>query len=593
MISTCFFLICFVLLFLAIFFLKKSENKILLIRGGILSIVFIMTYSAVVVMIFQILGIAISPVSLGVLYAITATVVGIYIFKRKQVQKIEIDKIELIGFIILSIVFLMIELKVFSWSLRHSFNNEVDPANHFKMAMNIVRNGKVSGMYFSALFNSCIINMCKPFLAEIKLYKAFILGNTLQNYICLIFFYVLVFKFAKNEKTKIAAIIITLLYWFGYPLYSYIGGNFVYWEAGVLLIEYLIFVLYELLEGKSKTIPCIVAIAFGLYSLAVCYIMFAPAAFIGAFVVFLLFLVKRGIPVKKIVVGCSVLITIGILGVLFCYYMIFSSKGLQVGKTLTLQGGIYSEVYRDFLFLVPPVLYVCIKDIKRKNWSVFHIFLLSFVGVTGVMFVMRLFGAISTYYYFKNYYALWMLFWIGVMLLSAQIRKEEITYWIAYSSIIVLSAIMCFGKVEEKFYYVEDVEEVKNYKELLGIYEYNIELLKKDYETEKYSDEKFEIMQYVIDNLSGKDTPTVFLMTSNCKGDCYWYEAITQQDSKAFYSSRWKNENLELLESALKENDIQYFVILKSSQAYNRYPEYFEKYEWIFENEEGIIAKVY
>ena len=560
-------------------------------KNLIITVYFIITYNAFGALVFSVIHIPVNLISMGIWALFPACLICVW--KRKKGwknQEVRVDWIKLIGLGVLTLAFLLVHLKVFSFDFRHSFNNDIDPANHFRYALNVVRTEKVSGMYFAALFNSFFISVLKPILSELEWYRAFIMGVSVSNWLGMITFYVLALDFLKNKRKTFTAAVVTLLYWFGYPLYSYIGGNFVYWEMGVMLTLFLIMMAHDLWDNVVSVWWGLTVLLLAMFSVAMCYVQFAPMVFGSVFVLTVLYLLRCGVPKKIIGISCLSLAAVGSIGIVVCLNTIF--KNIDVLSALKLNGCIYTEFYRDFFLLIPAAIFVLYKDYEKKECSVFGIFLIVCTGFTCFMFVLMYLDIASVYYYMKNNYMMWMLLWLCVVRAIGISAKSERGYLVAYAGFMVLSLFLCGISLRNGMPDQHGNNEEGYEKAYFEIYKYNAMLLHKDYEEMQYSQDKFDIMRYVIENLNDTRTPVAFLMTSNCKGDCYWYEAFTQQNSRPYYWNNWLHEDLELLEQIIEEQQTEYAVVLKRSQAYQKYPEYFDSFNEIYENDEAKIIQI-
>ena len=104
--------------------------------------------------------------------------------------------------------------------------------------------------------------------------------------------------------------------------------------------------------------------------------------------------------------------------------------------------GVHWKMYilTDWLSLVP-VLFVLVRTLKKKRLTPQVVFFGAFLGFTGVMLLLTLTHHVSTYYYYKSYYPLWMFCWLLTAQAVSIMLQEAKEVLIAYCTMI---AISCF-----------------------------------------------------------------------------------------------------------------------------------------------------
>lgn len=594
MIFSLFYIISFCILVILCMLYPKSQNKRNIYMELFTAILTVMCYAVIVAQIMSFVKISVSLKNMGIVYVLSSVAILVLLMKKKCIQHFYIKKMQVVIAALLSIVFLLIELKTFSYELRASFVNVMDSAEHFRLALRVANEQCLGEMPFAAFHNGMMINIFKPLLPVYKYYKAFILGDTLHYYLEMLFFYGLIEEFCKRKSSQYLAPVITLLYWMGYPLYSYIIGNYVYWGWGAVLCGYVAYMTKEFRQEEKKWIY-LCNILIGGIAISLCYMLFVPVAFL-AVCVCLIFYIRE----KKIVIGTKIygalivagLIVLSVGGVV--YYTYFYKRGFTIFDALNVGGGIYSNFWSNFSLIIPIVLLFVVQCLKQKKSDTYMIFLLCCMSFTTLLFFLVMTGNAAPYYYYKTYYLLWFLWWLVAAkgIAEIEVTKESNKFVKAYFCFLFCCYFMSFADMEERL--DERVPGIIQRNGTVGtdLYSYNVSYLKQDYDDFKYSTDKMDLNLYVMENLTETEKCVPFAGWWDCRGESSWYSVITGQGNiltnqmlKCEDESEWK----KLLE---EDERFQYFVCLKTSELYKENEDYFNAFEWIYENEEGFVAKV-
>lgn len=590
MFSSIFFVLSFLALYLVILLYPKTSTKLNLVKQLILGIATEWLLFVVPSLIFKILNVNLSLVVMSGICLFLLVPLLWKIRQNGEIQKYYIEKYDVINVVIITILFATLFFNIFSLDLDLRYLNS-DAANHFDMAMRIVRDkqSQVGSMYFTAMLNATVINIAKPFLEELFYYKAFIVSDALVKYLECLLFYVVLSQYSKGKKIKRILFIPVIFYFCGYPIYSYLIGGFVYWGMGVFFILYLLYILdvYFKEEKAKKRIETLIMMTF--LAISLCYFLFVPIAFAATFVCFIFTKSSKSDLKYKIATICKmfVLPTIVVLG-----FIIYKWQGGLGGLFSNVQtdGGIYSNLYSDFILLVPFVIYNVVICLKTKKINNVQFFTLVCVLVTFIMLLACYKGYISRYYYYKMYYVLWAVVWIEVVIAVDRMLEEQRDFIVSYLIMICVFFILQMTNIEDKV--IDKVpkiqlEEAKS--NLFPIYQYNkhyIGILG------FWDDaERLELYQYVLNNYptydeSGKVVPLI--VSKSNQGDCYWYSAITSHYSQDFYVGRY-TEEIVLNNFQILDQHTDHFMVFTDSDVYCEYADIFNQYEKVFENSKGII----
>lgn len=594
MVSSIFFVITFLLLLSSLVLCFKVKQELNLIREIVMNLLFILCYATMGSGILSVLNLPVNLNTVGIMYLIPACILWGYIIKTKKIQQLVISRIEVISVVILTVVFIAVELKTFSFEMRAAYNYNTDAGNHLNMALSIVRSQKVSGMHFASLFNALCIEIFQPMLEEIRYYKGFVFADSLHYYIEMIFAYAVIFSVAQKKHTKYLAPVITLLLWAGYPLYSYIEGHYVYWGWGAVVLCFMIHELEQASEEKNHYVFSMIRAIAGFIGVTFSYSLFAPLALVIAGVWAVTEYKRKEIHLsRKIYIGIAAVGVVCIAFIGYVYYSYFYLNHLDPFASLKVHGGGFGpHLFTDFVWTLPVMILFFAACFKKEIR--FHVYGMAFLTscIVQICLLAAFFaGQISDYYYYKFYYPLWFLNWIVVALAidTVPVERKERKYIYAYAITVGIIYISTFGKIPEKINstsagWLTNEGSMGTY-----LYTRNMGTLGEDFENKKYSTAQFEICEYVMENLRSRGESVPFAYWWDCGGPNNWYRAITDMPNSVEYGLQQNGK--EAWREVLESGDFHYYVVLKESELYRDNRDYFDAQTWIFENEDGFIVQ--
>lgn len=536
------------------------------------------------------LHIPVNVYSMAAVYAVLAAAIAFLIRKEGMVQKYIWEKYDVVIVILVTVVVAAVSLKIFSPQLTYSYYNS-DAGLHLKEATEIVRSQQVTKMYFLHLQNAMIIEMVQPFVRIADWYKGYILGDCFFLWLESLFFAALIRRYAKTKASKIAAGILLIGYFMGYPFLSYYY-SFGYWAVGSMFVGFLAMMMQFYEEAQVERRITSFLLMLGCFGVMTSYMMFAPAAFVTVFA-YLLMIAKREGKVftrRNILLALKVFLLPTVMGFFYCMYGFFISSGTSISGALGNPGGIYTELYMDFFWTILPVLYVLVYTWKRRRFTPETLFFCAFFGFTGVMLLLTLTHHVSTYYYYKTYYPLWMFCWLLSMKAVSIMLQEAKETLAAYSVMVCMFAVLCFGRIEYKIVTsTEKITGAMHSTAYFTLYQQNWSFIRGEHIG--LPDYVFDLFQYVEDNLSGEKM--VPLMTeTNDYGHTYLYEGASGYDFPDFYEWRHTTEELR---QAYYDWDIHYTVMMKGTQFEKEHGKAVlseDNVEIVFENEAGYVLKI-
>lgn len=568
------------------FFYRKTEVKSYAITWMGLTVLLTTCYQTFCAAILNAVGVPINIVSIGVLDLIPAVWMGYQIVKTKKIQKYCLEKVDIVFMAIL--IVLMTYLVVGHYAGRNFWINygTIDPAAHLKAAVDVIQNQCVNNMFYSALFNGLFLEIFLPIRRLDFMFQPFVISDVLNYGLAGLMFFGLIRRHLTKRFSKIAGVIVTLIYVSAYPLNSILYG-FVYLGMGVTLIIMLIELTRIFLNGELNNILSIVLLSLGCLAIFECYVLFMPVAFFAIISSVFVKQYRLGKLIsKETVFTCLGIFLIPcIIGISYTYFGIFTG-GVTVENQIATEGDIYRDLYSNFLPFLPFALYEFFSQIKeKKNKVVLFMFPYTLVFML-IMFAGGMMGKVSSYYYYKMPYMFWVslmyLCFLGVLRVAEKAKGIVISCYVIWLCIF----LACFTGVENKIREINDLYvPTAKATQLNDIYSFNYGFFTRG----GYPFYKMELYHYVYENLllEGEDVVAI----ASWWQDDIWFQAITNQrlngwdflsaDHTAYYEK-------------LKECGANYIVVLTDdfSLIYNDNKGYWDSLEKIYENEEGFVAKL-
>lgn len=577
----------FIFCVVGVYLFRKSSKPMNGFLWAVLSFIITTCMGSIIAGLISPLHIPINVYTMAVIYLILG---GLFWYLRKREnmrQEYVWKKFDLIAIGLVTVAIVAISLKIFSPSLDYCYYNS-DAGLHLKEATAIVRSQKVTNMYFLHLQNAMIIELIQPFVRIADWYKGYVFADCFFLWIETLFFVALIRRFAKTNLSKVFALVITVAYFMGYPFFSFYY-SFGYWAMGSMMVGFLVIALRLYEEAEVERKYTIFMLMLGCFGVMTSYMLFAPVTFVAVFVYLMIVAKREGklFTKKNILLALKVFLLPTLLGLYYCLYGFFISSGTSISGALGNQGGIYTELYMDFFWTILPVLFVLVYTVKKKRLTPDVVFFCAFFCFTGAMLFLTLTHHVSTYYYYKTYYPLWMLCWVLTARAVALMLQEAKEMLVAYCMMIAMFAVLCFGKIEYRIVTsTEKITGAMHSPAFFTLFQYDWSFITRGHEG---LDESFmDLYQYVADNLS--EEKMVPLMTeTNDYGATYFYEGVSGYDFPDFYEWRHTDEELE---QAYYDWDVHYAVMLKGSQFEQEHGEETLEHKGVsilFENEAGYI----
>lgn len=575
MVKTIYFFLSFLVCFITILLVKKADRKISIINNLIICYILQLCFSTVAVIPLAIFSIPINIISVSVIYNIFSIILIIVLVKKKEVQLYYINFYDTVAFLVLFILLTSVFLLVFTPEIELKYFN-TDTANIFTFVMDSLRKGELYSMYFSTLNCALFIEGMFPFFPGIYSYKSFIIISTFMTFINGMMFYVLIAKPNYSKKIKIAAILVTVLYTVGWPLYSYVPGGWIYWGDGVTLCMFGIYLLGLYKENGLYRKKILVLLFINMYCIAVTYMLFTPyivCMYIIALTYCFVLEVKEKEKIKgylKKVFGIALVVGVILIAVVYNY---FNGNVKFFLGSLAKDGGIHKELYRDFIYFLPVVCYALEKVFKNKKIELNFLLYLSFLVMVLGSYFLCLTNILSPYYYYRLYFILWMLTWLITFDVLRETLVSNCIFIYTYGSVMLVLCIFTFTPLEE---IVSNKGLQENKTVEFPIYSAVGSYVKSPAET-IYDDEEFwEILIYLQEHAI---TAPLVVNKENSEY-YYWYSPLTGVGN-------YSNKEFDTMENEKMPSAL---VVEKTSEISNEKKKYIEKnYRLLFENEYAAV----
>lgn len=583
MIIDLFFIGTFILALSGLVCLHKIRESISLFKSMVLCFITELCIGAVIAQFYSILNLSIDLFSMGFGYAVIGIAIWLLIIKQHKIQRLIIKKVDAYAFLILTAAFVLIFLCVFTVDIKNVYVNS-DPAVHFIKAMKVVETKKISSMYFGELYNAIFISLLSPFIERVNYYKAFILADSFANYINLLMFYVLAETVVKSKGMRLLLPFFSILYFLGWPFYSYVLGGFVYFGWGVTLFAYVIYLLLRIYKVNDirENIRLIFLVVLGSFNVLICYMLFVP--FLCLIILYCFNKIRKK---NEIDLSRNAKIILGLVGILgagvvlrIAYLGFFKGDVDYILQALNTDGWIHKDLYRDFVLFVPAYLYMLWKCWREKENNLL-------VGMTTIIIMLEivallacLLDYISPYYYYKAYYLLWVMAWLIFIDAVEYFKIKDKAIAVIYVITLVCPMVMTLSGIdawlEEKGI---DYDETANrhYPGMFPLLDRNEFFLSGEEDQFEDRDALIEACVYIEDYLFGEDIP---LITGDGIGSVeWWYKGITQDESVYVVDEQ---EIAEALEKASEQ--YSYFLLHENTEIYRQNVKMFQIYDRVYSN---------
>ena len=351
------------------------------------------------------------------------------------------------------------------------------------------------------------------------------------------------------------------------------------------------FIIDIYMESKGKNNFILFLISLGCFGIAESYTPFAPFTFIAVFICIAykiqqehgnIFFSKQFYKTEIQIFLIPSLLTIWFV---LIYPRIGNGFviGNNYGTILSFEGYIYRNLYSDFLIYLPFALYAVYYQVKKEKIKIVNavmfmsLFLYSIIAFIGMYYMV-----ISTYYYYKLNFIMWMLLLIlfvqGISLIYANCKEFIYIYGISWGIIFLLWFTNADVKLYEKNV---TFNPFPNAHTCFEIFKYNNSIRERK---TTISNELVDICQEVVYNYKKEQQIVMYL--GNWL-DNYWFEALTNQRQDVYCS----NDPLQFTQNYIDGKYGNYLVVAKNDESLAACYALIQDYTVVYENEYGFIIK--
>ena len=608
-------LICLIILFILI---KKSDKKLDILSFIGITLVLTMCYNVFVAYVFTYFKIPITLLNLSILNFGISLLLSFKIIIKKEIQKYEINKMDILFISIIAIGVGIVSYFEFGFPFNIKYETS-DAAIHYQAPVMFSKEkslliGQGDSFYGNFGFfkpgsyvnSGLLMKIFSSYIGEIEYYNIFIAFGIFILFLTGTVMYNSIVKFSKNNKTRFLACILSLIYVLGYPLNSLLFG-FEYLSMAILIICTIIEMTYYHKNFELKEIYNIIIFFLLDFQLFLSYYTFVPFVYSTLWIYFCIESYRKNNKFKDIFNKNNILILVLTLLLPFVLGYIYqmapniykktssqiitnTAKALTSTSTLSTPGYIYINFYSNIILFLPLTLYVIKKEYKKNNFD--FMMLLFLVGYISLLFIGYVFNKVSAYYLCKNYYILWGLLiyenFKGLMYLYDNDKQDPFICVIAYIILIIIG--LTFTKVER----IEgNTNSGENILKVTDIYGDNKTIIKETWII--YTQEEIEILKYVRDNIVN-DKKVIQILGN--KHQLLWGYPLLNYNNK--FITNGTNGHFALIKTLINiEQNMEYFdylVYFNRSTFYDYYSkklDLMKNGEVIYHNNAGGVIKYY
>lgn len=575
------YVIAFLGLVTGIYILRKTEEKIYAATWVPFCVVAVMCYQTLVAALLNFVYIPVNIISVGIMDIFAAVIIWWKILHDHRKQQYIYQKIDLIMFTVLVIVVALFSLRRYGTGLILNYSS-IDGASHLCSAMNAFVGQRLDAMYYACLHNALLIETFAPLFTAGTYYKIYVMGDIMHLFLAGMVLWGVIRSYAKDRFMRIAGIIVTILYLLGYPANSTLFG-FSYLGMSMTVILFLIAAVHEKIEQHISDRWIIAFLSLGCLAVFESYMLFVPVIFFGILIWLFIDQHKNGrlFSGNTIVRGLAIFLLPTLIGLLFSYREIFgSSSGLTVETQISLEGGIYRNLFTNFLLLIPFAVVGVVHLLKNKTNSVVIYFLLLEIPFTLVLFFLALDRRVSGYYYYKNYFIIWIFLfvaaYIGLGVIEKQGRMAVTSGFCVWCVLVVMFILNIDTYIYNKNELLYGNASIRPFME---VYAFNYDFLN----APAYNTEKVALYSYVRDNMLDEGITDKVDLVGNWE-DSIWMRAVVGE---------WiDNYDVQGMIQEMTKDQMEYVVVLYDTGEYNIIQNERDKFQIIYENSVGYIARV-
>ena len=598
------YLISTICLFIAFLQFKKTDKKLNLITWIILSVILYLGYNIFVCFVLGNLNIRTNLLSLTMVNICLITILEMFIVENKEKQQYFVKVKDILAVLVIFGITTFIGIKQYRPFDRTIATASVDGCMHYSAATNFADNmiilSKIDnktgynfltmqpGAYINTGLLMNVVRNINPFAKDFVTFKCFEIAIFTLNILA---FYILIEEKLNTKYKILIGMIFVALYAFAYPYTSLLYG-FSYLSVSIAFCTGM-FYLAKICKNKEIDFYSqLISITLLGVGIIFSYCLFVPAMF--AFICINIWIFdkedKHKIFKKKTIIATSILLIVTIAGILYLVVPTFLvSTQNKLTDAIGFEGGIYKGLFVDFLFYIPFVILMVVRAIKEKKFTPIMLALIFVGGQTALSFIGLALGFVSSYYYYKIYYILYILLvYSAVEVMTETTKNIELQVCMGTCLALFVGLIICVSAELEtrlQMKYPGLMDKVKS-NELVGIY----------YDTNVFGIKNINVSCIVdanrvelAEHLGKKEGITlknmlVGGMNTSCKA---WLYVIAGLESGGASINELHTAVVETtVEEWLEDEEKEYFILFTGEDYTTT-----DEYRLIVKNPAGVVLK--
>ena len=574
------YIIISLILFVSAILVKKTDKKQNILFWIPLTAVIFLAFNLFCGFILLVLRLKLTLISLSIINLILSAIIIWRICKDKQIQKYYIKIKDIVFLALLLVIICTIGYKQYGLPFSVKYQT-TDPAVHFSAAKEIYDNKSLQwncSMPGASLNTAILFNTMDFVVSESNFYCLFIIFDLSILYLISVMFYIGIVKKENSIIKSIIAFIFAVLFICGYPLNSVLFG-FAYLTVGILMMTSIIAFAPYIIDSEINKMFKYIYMFLLLFGIFFSYYFFVPVIYatVGLYILFDMIKNRKtknilSIFTKENIFKVIILLVIPIiLGISYFVLPALLQSNDVDASHISSEGFMYRDLYSNFVFIIPFVLYFCFDKIKNKKNCFLNILFIITAVFTLALFYLGLKGKVSSYYYFKTYFLISILtMMMTVKALYKLIdKKEEI---LAYSFIFVYIAIIGASllgfdtKLQQKNVLFNPNGTLGSY---TNLYTFNYSILQGDGKI--LSSEQIKAIKYLKEKENDKNKIEVYgnilqrMWTSNIGKVTETNDMLLLQTPVELNVEKWLENNVKQYYICFNSND----EIDKNSSKYN------------------------
>lgn len=464
---------------MGIFWVKKSKNELNGISYFIISVLLTMCYQTFAAVIVDKLNITASIYSVGILNYVLFAVCCLRI-NSKGIQKYQIKISDIFALIAIAIVVLVLGIRQFGADFTDfAYQSSCDCSRHLLFARQLAVKGEITSIPFMAINTGLVIQALYAFMEPYNDVFIMPITDMIMLYLAGGMMWTLIREKLHGKGMIFAGIVGTIFYLMGYPLNNMVFGTS-YLGSGMTISLLVFSLICRYRNREMHKVIFVAALCISFFGLLKSYPMFFPIILVAVLTYYIMQYVKNNIPrLNKFIPFIFTCLVIS-CGLSICFIFKFIPYDSGVIQSLTMEGYMYRNLYGDFVFLIPFVLYWIYKCYKEKKWS-FDFVMIMFMICYNISFLYANFiGRCSSYYYHKLNYLLWAVVFYVLFTVLETVNKETRQFIAVYFFSVIAMWVFVFSGIEGRI----EIKSIENGKtvsaelrgwDLFSIYTWNFE----------------------------------------------------------------------------------------------------------------------